>query len=77
MAGDTALTAGRTGSDAASFAAVYRPLLGLWAVSGSRSAVQQLPGIAAELMSLADAMCRRSRLQPLLGNTLVRPFPVD
>ena len=61
-----------TGCDAVSFAATYRPLLGLWVVSGSRAAVRWLPRVAAELAALADALCRGGRLHPLLGNTLVR-----
>ena len=71
VAGDTALFAGPTGVDAAGFAAVYQPLLGLWAVGASRAAVQRLPHVAAELAALADALCRRGRLHPLLGDTLV------
>ena len=76
MAGDAAPTARLAGSDAASFAAVYRPLLGLWAVSGSPVAVQQLPGVVSALRALATAICQRGRLHPLLGNTLVRLMSV-
>ncbi len=70
---ELASTAGLKASDAASFAAAYQPLLGLWAVGGSPAAVQQLSRLAADLTALADVTCRRGRLHPLLGNTLVRP----
>ena len=57
---------------AAGFAAIYRPLLGLWATGGCQAVTDQLPRVPTELAAAADAMCRRGRVHPLLGNTLVR-----
>ena len=62
---------------AIAFEALYRPLLGLWAVGGCRAVTVQLPHIPVALAAMADAVCRKGRVHPLLGNTLVRPAAVS
>ena len=63
------------GYEAAVFAELYRPLLGLWAAGGCPAATEQLLHVADTLAAVADAVCQDGRMHPLLGNTLVRVMP--